>query len=112
MSVQCNSSACVISCTAGICSRASLRFKTRSIEGRTRCTKTSSATVWQARAELGTWFPELYRDCINSMFGETDEERLGDLNSYREKWYSSMRRVNWHDSHIDLSGDDGSYFGY
>jgi hypothetical protein len=64
------------------------------------------------RADVDVWFHESYRDCINSMYGDSDEESLADLNSYLESWYSSMNSVDWHDSHLDLSEERGRYFGY
>ncbi|EDT39021.1 PoNe immunity protein domain-containing protein [Burkholderia ambifaria] len=64
------------------------------------------------RVDVDTWFHELYRDCINSVYGNSDEESLADLNAYLGKWYDSMSGVGWHDSHLDLSEDWGLYFGY
>ncbi|WP_343673516.1 PoNe immunity protein domain-containing protein [Paraburkholderia heleia] len=64
------------------------------------------------RVDVDTWFHESYRDCINSVYGDSDEESLTDLDAYLEKWYASMRGVQWHDSHLDLSEDKGLYFGY
>ncbi|HDR8946594.1 PoNe immunity protein domain-containing protein [Burkholderia vietnamiensis] len=64
------------------------------------------------RVDVDTWFHESYRDCINSVYGDSDEESLTDLNAYLAKWYDSMNDVDWHDSHLDLSEDWGLYFGY
>ncbi len=64
------------------------------------------------RLDVDTWFHESYRDCINSMYGDSDDESLADLNSYLEKWYASVSGVAWHDSHLDLSERKGLYFGY
>ncbi|MCT7298910.1 PoNi-like cognate immunity protein [Ralstonia sp. CHL-2022] len=64
------------------------------------------------RVDVDQWFHESYRDCINSIYGDSDEESLADLNTYLDKWYASMRGVNWHDSHLDLSEERGLYFGY
>lgn len=64
------------------------------------------------RVDVDSWFHESYRDCINSVYGDTDEESLADLNTYLGQWYSSMSSVDWHDSHLDLSADRGLYFGY
>lgn len=66
----------------------------------------------EGRVDVDTWFHESYRDCINSVYGDSDEESLTDLNSYLENWYSSMSSVDWHDSHLDLSEERGLYFGY
>ncbi len=64
------------------------------------------------RVDVDQWFHEPYRDCINSIYGDSDEESLADLNTYLDKWYASMRGVSWHDSHLDLSEERGLYFGY
>lgn len=66
----------------------------------------------EGRTDVDVWFHESYRDCINSVYGDSDEESLTDLNSYLENWYSSMSGVDWHDSHLDLSEERGLYFGY
>jgi len=66
----------------------------------------------EGRSDVDAWFHESYRDCINSVYGDSDEESLGDLNTYLENWYSSMSSVDWHDSHLDLSEERGLYFGY
>ncbi|MGU3780222.1 PoNe immunity protein domain-containing protein [Burkholderia metallica] len=66
----------------------------------------------EGRTDVDAWFHESYRDCINSVYGDSDEESLADLNSYLENWYSSMSGVDWHDSHLDLSEERGLYFGY
>ncbi|WP_231408566.1 PoNe immunity protein domain-containing protein [Ralstonia solanacearum] len=66
----------------------------------------------EGRVDVDEWFHDSYRDCINSVYGDSDEESLTDLNAYLEKWYASMRGVDWHDSHLDLSEDRGLYFGY
>ncbi|MFV8577711.1 PoNe immunity protein domain-containing protein [Ralstonia pseudosolanacearum] len=64
------------------------------------------------RVDVDTWLHESYRNCINSMYGSSDEESLTDLNAYLENWYASMRGIDWHDSHLDLSEERGLYFGY
>jgi hypothetical protein len=64
------------------------------------------------RVDVDSWFHESYRDCINSIYSDTDEESLADLNSYLGQWYSSMSSVDWYDSHLDLSEERGLYFGY
>lgn len=64
------------------------------------------------RLDVSVWFHESYRNCINSMYGDSDDESLADLNAYLAKWYPSMSGVDWHDSHIDLSKRMGLNFGY
>ncbi|AIO36605.1 hypothetical protein DM39_4666 [Burkholderia cenocepacia] len=64
------------------------------------------------RIDVETCLHESYIDCLNSIYGETDDERLTDLNAYLAQWYASMKEVSWHDSHLDLSNEWGLYFGY
>ncbi len=66
----------------------------------------------EGRVDVDKWFHGSYRDCINSVYGDTDEESLADLDTYLGQWYSSMSSVDWHDSHLDLSEERGLYFGY
>ncbi|KVP85246.1 hypothetical protein WJ96_23740 [Burkholderia ubonensis] len=66
----------------------------------------------EGRTDVDSWFHESYRDCINSMYGDSDEESLADLNAYLEKWYASMKDLGWHDSHLNLSNEWGLYVGY
>ncbi|KVD85872.1 hypothetical protein WI90_26135 [Burkholderia ubonensis] len=66
----------------------------------------------KGRVDVETCLHESYIDCLNSIYGETDDERLTDLNAYLEQWYASMKEVSWHDSHLNLSNEWGLYFGY
>jgi hypothetical protein len=66
----------------------------------------------EGRVDVDQWYHELYRDCINSIYGDTEEESLADLDAYLEQWYGSMKLAPWHDAHLDLSESGGAYFGY
>lgn len=66
----------------------------------------------KGRYEVDTCMHDSYLDCLNSIYGEDDEERLTDMNTYLEQWYASMSDVSWHDSHLNLSNEWGLYFGY
>ncbi|MFM0491869.1 DUF1911 domain-containing protein [Paraburkholderia sp. SIMBA_061] len=66
----------------------------------------------EGRVDADQWYHESYRDCINSIYGDTDEESLADLDAYLEQWYGSMKLAPWHDAHLDLSESGGAYFGY
>jgi hypothetical protein len=70
------------------------------------------AYAMKGRIDVETCLHEQYIDCLNGIYGETDDERLTDLNAYLEQWYASMKEVSWHDSHLNLSNDWGLYFGY
>jgi hypothetical protein len=64
------------------------------------------------RLDVSGWIHPPYKNCVNSMYGESDEESVDDLNAHLEKWYAAMSSVGWHDSHLDLSEGKGLYFGY
>ena len=66
----------------------------------------------KGRIDVDTCIHDSYLDCLNSIYGEDDDERLTDLNAYLGQWYVSMSDVPWHDSHLNLSNEWGLYFGY
>ncbi|KVZ77052.1 PoNe immunity protein domain-containing protein [Burkholderia ubonensis] len=66
----------------------------------------------KGRIDVDTCIHDSYLDCLNSIYGEDDDERLTDMNAYLDQWYASMSDVSWHDSHLNLSNEWGLYFGY
>ena len=66
------------------------------------------------RTDLDSWYHDApYRDLINSLYRDTDEESVSDLQRYLKNWYSALIKAPWHDSHLRIRGDDcGAYFGY
>jgi hypothetical protein len=66
----------------------------------------------KGRFEVDSCIHDSYIDCLNSIYGESDEERLTDLNAYLAQWYAMMSDAGWHDSHLDTSNQWGMYVGY
>lgn len=66
------------------------------------------------RYEIDRWYHDApYRDLINSMYRDSDEESIADLQRYLKVWYPSFTRAPWHDSHLNMGDDNcGAYFGY
>ena len=66
------------------------------------------------RYDLDSWYHDApYRDLINSLYRDTDEESVSDLQCYLKNWYAALAKVPWHDSHLRIQIDDcGAYFGY
>ena len=66
------------------------------------------------RYDLDQWFHESpYRDLVNSLYRDTDEECIADLQRYLKNWYISLAKAPWHDSHLGIADDTtGGYFGY
>lgn len=66
------------------------------------------------RFEVDRWFHDApYRDLVNSMYRDTDEESISDLKRYLKAWYPALARAPWHDSHLNMGEDNcGAYFGY
>lgn len=54
-----------------------------------------------------------YKDLINSIYQETDEAGINDIKNYLNNWYKSLSRAPWHDSHLNIEGENcAGYFGY
>ena len=66
------------------------------------------------RFELDRWYHDApYRDLINTMYRDTDEESLADFERYLKNWYKSLAKAPWHDSHLNIEDDScAGYFGY
>lgn len=66
------------------------------------------------RTELDTWYHDApYRDLINSMYRDTDDETTADIERYLKNWYTSLAKAPWHDSHLGIEDDScAGYFGY
>ncbi len=67
----------------------------------------------EGRLDVDQWFHDKpYRDLINSLYRDTDAQRLADLKAYCQAWYPAMRDTPWHDGHLGMTDTDGYYFGY
>jgi hypothetical protein len=66
------------------------------------------------RFELDSWYHDMpYRDLINTMYRDTDEESVRDLQNYLKSWYPALASAPWHNSHLAMDDDGcGGYFGY
>jgi len=66
------------------------------------------------RFEVDKWYHDKpYRDLINSLYRETPEESIVDLQKYLQDWYRSMEQAPWHDGHLRTSRiGGGGYAGY
>jgi len=66
------------------------------------------------RADIDEWYHELYTDLIRAIYAPSKAEASLLLKRYCDSWYENFSRVDakWHDSHLDIEGDDGSYYGY
>jgi hypothetical protein len=67
----------------------------------------------KGRFDVDKWYHESYRDLINTMYGDTDDEVVADFESYIKNWYKSLAKAPWHDSHLEIEDDMcAGYFGY
>ncbi|CAN7169485.1 PoNi-like cognate immunity protein [Pseudomonas sp. LjRoot277] len=66
------------------------------------------------RVDIDEWFHPVYTLLIRSIYAENKDEASKLLNEYCSQWYSSFGELqtSWHDTHLSIDGDDGSYFGY
>lgn len=66
------------------------------------------------RTELDEWYHDLYTPLIRAIYAEEPEEASDLLKQYCKEWYPSFgkQQTTWHDSHLDIEDDDGSYVGY
>lgn len=66
------------------------------------------------RYELDSWYHDApYRDLINTMYRDTEQESISDLQQYLKVWYPSLAAAPWHNSHLAIDDDScGGYFGY
>ena len=66
------------------------------------------------RYDLDRWYHEApYRDLVNCLYRDTEEECIVDLQRYLKNWYKSLNKAPWHESHLGIADDTcGGYFGY
>jgi len=66
------------------------------------------------RTDIDEWFHPVYTKLIRSVYASSKAEASKLLNEYCCQWYESFGELqaSWHDSHLSIDGDDGSYFGY
>jgi hypothetical protein len=68
----------------------------------------------EGRYELDSWYHDApYRDLINTMYCDTDQESISAFQQYLKIWYPSLAAAPWHNSHLAIDDDScGGYFGY
>ena len=67
----------------------------------------------EGRHDVDAWYHDKpYRDLINSMYRDSDGERIADIKTYCKAWYPAMSAAPWHDSHLRVTDTDGDFFGY
>ncbi|MBX8488104.1 PoNe immunity protein domain-containing protein [Pseudomonas cichorii] len=66
------------------------------------------------RADLDEWYHDLYTPLIRAIYATEPGEASDLLRQYCKEWYPAFGKLqtNWHDSHLDIEGDDGNYVGY
>ncbi|VVQ04329.1 hypothetical protein PS925_02628 [Pseudomonas fluorescens] len=66
------------------------------------------------RADIDEWFHPVYTKLIRSIYASSKTEASKLLNEYCGQWYESFGELqaSWHDAHLSIDGDDGSYVGY
>ena len=64
------------------------------------------------RYDVDEWYHESYRDLINSMYCDSEEESIADIKTYLDAWYPAMEGTPWHDTHLTMTEQGGAYFGY
>ncbi|WP_369987363.1 PoNe immunity protein domain-containing protein [Pseudomonas xanthosomatis] len=70
--------------------------------------------VLPARYEINEFYHELYRPLVESVYAESVHEKSKLLNDYCVGWYAAFAKIPnyWHDTHLSMTEEDGSYFGY
>lgn len=66
------------------------------------------------RTDLDEWYHDLYTPLIKAIYASNKEEASALLKQYCAQWYAAFadKQTNWHDTHLDIDGDEGSYYGY
>ncbi|WP_256677694.1 PoNe immunity protein domain-containing protein, partial [Pseudomonas sp. PB103] len=66
------------------------------------------------RADIDEWFHPVYSQLIRAIYAPDRSAASALLNEYCAQWYVSFGELqaSWHDAHLSINGDDGSYFGY
>jgi len=66
------------------------------------------------RRDVDQWFHDVYTPLIHAIYADSKEEAAQLLKQYCNEWYPAFENLqtNWHDTHLDIDGDEGSYYGY
>lgn len=71
------------------------------------------AKVLPGRFDVEKWYHPMYAPLIDAIDAETRGEAATFLSNYCGTWYEKfeMAGTYWHDTHLNICGDEGSYFG-
>jgi hypothetical protein len=60
------------------------------------------------------WYHAQYTPLIDAIDSVTSGEAMEHLQDYCKKWYGAFKYVQtaWYDTHLTMTDNDGSYFGY
>jgi hypothetical protein len=66
------------------------------------------------RADVDEWYYDVYTLLIKAIHAPDKAKSAELLDEYCNGWYESFEGLQtiWHDSHLDIDGDEGRYFGY
>ncbi|WP_426234166.1 PoNe immunity protein domain-containing protein [Pseudomonas sp. TWP3-2] len=66
------------------------------------------------RSDIDEWYHDLYTPLIRAIYASQESEASDLLLQYCKEWYPAFKKLqtNWHDSHLEIEGDDGDYVGY
>lgn len=66
------------------------------------------------RLDVDGWYHAHYTKLIKSIYADTKEHSAALLKEYCDEWYASFGELQatWHNSHLEIDGDDGNYVGY
>ncbi|AWH31257.1 hypothetical protein C1931_12125 [Stenotrophomonas sp. YAU14A_MKIMI4_1] len=72
------------------------------------------AKVLPGRFDVERWYHSMYSRLIDAIDAETPAEASSYLSEYCDTWYPNfeMACTYWYDTHLNIDGDEGSYFGY
>jgi hypothetical protein len=68
----------------------------------------------EGRFDVDRWYHDVpYRDLVNTIYCDSDDECLDAFTRYLKNWYTSLAKAPWHDSHLNIEDDTcAGYFGY
>ncbi len=66
------------------------------------------------RQDVDQWYHAVYTPLIHAIYADDKQEARQLLKKYCNEWYAAFENLqtNWHDTHLDIDGDEGSYYGY
>lgn len=68
----------------------------------------------EGRIDVDSWYHDVpYRPLVFSLYRETANESVDDIQEYLEAWYPGMSATSWHDGHLEArKNGKGTYVGY